>query len=1031
MSNKYLRRTSIVLAAFFLLVAILFSIAHLITPWVSGYRTQIEQYASQKLGRPVTIAEVQAGWYYFEPVIRLSDVNIDDNNAHTMVTIGSVGLGFDLFSSFWHWRMEPGVLVASQVNIHLDSSWVNRNSTSSPSLEQLFPFIATYKKIILNDLNVDWVNSELEGLPSLKISEAYLKLKKSNNFYYLKTEFNWQNKPVPEKPFVKPIHVFVALDLSKNDNTWMLNTEQFFIGNSLISANTECILEWPNGINGMSDATIQLSSQFALHDLPAIRQYLPDNLMKEKLRRWLHRSIIGGTNTTGNIILKGRLADFPFDNANDSGLFLVDSDWNNFTLDYKEGWPAGKNMNAHVTFKNRDLTAAIHQGTIDQLPLSDVKAQILGLGLGKETLEIQGHLAADATKARHFILNSPLKTNLSFFQNMELSGPSIFDIAIQIPLYPENDTNLVDGKAIFLNNDLILKKWWNLDFQHFKGEVTYNQSGIVKSQFKANLLNYPLSLRMRSVQKPTPATIADVKAKLGIDALKKIFPLFVFDFMKGATSYTAQLVLTSSQKKEDHLILNSSLQGIAINLPKPYGKTAKEKRPLALQLYFSDDANALADTRLHIDYDKRLSMYLGYQVIYHGLIKEFSLKQGKISLGGNKASKPETSGLSIEGTMPEFSVSAWMPFLNAIMHKEPLEKKEINVLQSVEIVTPKIVVSDQIIHNANVSLYPQKDLWMLNIKSDEISGAIQIPSSMASGISAHLDYVHIDGINSSSGSSALQPGDIPSLNLQINDFRYRKINLGKTELITRQDKKNGALVLKEFIFQAPATSANFRGKWQETNEKKNTSLIGAVVSNNIQQTLKNIDIEPVVQGQKGSLNMKLNWPDSLFQFSPASLNGSANLRIEKGVITHLSKSMEGKVGLGKLMGILSLQTLPRRLTLDFSDLSEKGLSFDVLKGSFILNRGRMTTTDMILDGPVADISMKGEINIAKKLYDLVVNISPQAALSIPVIATIAGGPVVGLAALAATTLINQGMKQSSIYRYQVKGPWDNPKVTSV
>ncbi len=1129
MSKKYLRWVWIFLVSFLVVITVFFSLARLISPWVSSYRPQLEQYISLKCGRTIKISQMEAGWYYIEPVIRLSGVEIKNKNGHALVAVGHVALGMDILSSLWHWQIEPGVLVASQVSIHMNSSWINGGKVASSSAAKLVPILSSFSKIILKEVSVDWIKDTPEGFSSFAISDAYLKIKRTLvGDYYLKTEFDWQDQQDMD---VQSTHVFGALsfrgslwdagkegagdfsvyvdnlDLAefqarlrqlfssetlsavdlqqgegniqvhgniekdkadkwqisqgsldldthnlridypaffntalpfsslktqlewqKINNVWTLNSKQLFIENSEISADTEYSLQWKKAL---SDAVIQLTTKFTLRDLPAIRQYLPDNIMKPKLRVWLHRSIVGGTRTTGEMVLRGKLAEFPFDHVSktsgteNTGLFLVNSDWENFTLDFKEGWPPGKNIQAHVTFRNRDLIANIHQGTIDQLPLTNIKAQILGLGQGKETLEIQGHIKTDAAKARHFVLNSPLKVNLKAFQNMELSGPGIFGISIQIPLYPQNNKNLVNGEAIFLDNDLILKKWWNLDFQHFKGKVVYDQEGILHSEFNASLLGYPLHLNMKTVKKPFPATIADVKAKLGIDALKKIFPLFIFDFMKGASSYQAKLILTSAKQKENKLILDSNLEGVAIQLPQPYGKKAKEKHPLKLELAFSDDENAPSDTKLFIDYDKYLSLYLGYYAKYHGSVKEYVFRQGNISLGGSKAAKPEVDGLRIDGMMPKFSVDEWMPFLKAVTSPKKKDDQK-NILRSVQLTMPIIQVGDQILHNDNVLIYPEKNTWMLNIKSDEISGDIQIPSTVGLGIKANLAYVHLDSINSEAqkekNSSELQPKDIPPLDIQIQSFHYKKMNLGKIQLVTSPDKKVNVLTIKKLTLQSPATSVSFQGKWSQKNSSAHTQLRGKLVSSNLQQTLQNLDIEPVIQGEKGQLNIVLNWHNPPTQFKTDMLNGSANLLIKQGEITHLTKSMQEKIGLGNLLSLFSLQTFP--------SLSSKGLSFDQLKGSFTLHRGQLKTNDTSLDASVADINMAGTINIPKELYDLVLNIAPRAPLGIPVIATIAGGPVIGLAALAAATLIHQGMKQASIYHYKVTGPWAHPKVES-
>jgi uncharacterized protein (TIGR02099 family) len=1180
-----MRWLKILLITFSVIALLLFCAVELSSPWVNSYRSKIEQYASELVGKPIKITKVETGWYYFEPVIRLIGISIEDNRTHTIVVIKRVGLGINWLSSLWHWKLEPGILVASQVKVRVDASWSKLSqptSLSSGQLQEIFPAIVSFEKIILTDLSIWWKNDTGVGLPSFKVSNAFIRLKRKIAGYYLKTELDWQNRLGSQQ---KPTHVFAGINFSadffnhmtqegsffveaqnvnfretqerilavwKNDalssvtfargrgdiqfhgnlkkntdtwsilqwsflthfnnvtwnalsgsafpsvkglsgslfmepeegtlriNTqslrinypalfshvlpfsnaninlqwhksgsqWSMSTEKFEIENQQISANAEGNLQWKEGI---SDAVIQLNMPFTLSHLPEIRQYLPDNVMKPKLRAWLHRSIVGGTTTTGNMMLKGKLSEFPFDSPNKSnGLFLIDSNFQRLTLDFKEGWPVGKLMNAHIIFRNRDLIAEIRDGTIDQLPLNNVNAQILGLGLGKETLQIEGHLEADTAKARNFVLNSPLIEHLGAFKNMDLSGPGVFDIDIQIPLYPENDINLVKGKARFLDSTLILKKWWNLTFEHFKGDLTYNQDGVIDSNLTASLFNYPLQLTMKSVKKPIPATLVDVKGQLGIEALHQIFPVFIFDFMKGVTSYTSQLILTTSKKVTDKLILKSNLEGISIDLPIPFGKKTAEKSPLSLMLEFSDDESAQTDTRLYIDFNRFLSLYLGYQTLYEGQAKEYKLHQAKVSLGGKKAQKPQGEGVVIEGSLPEFSLNAWEPFFQAMSGKKenqktsvkspkpikkikPAKKESGTIIQSVQFSTPRLITNYQTFHNTMLLLSPENNLWKLNIKSDEIFGDVQISTPLSSGITARLNYIHLNEINlmdnkpENSLASPLAPLDIPPLNLQVSDFRYQKMNLGSVSLITTRDTKNNALIVKKLLFNAPASKASFQGVWKQDKAQSMTQIRGTLASTSVQQTLKDLDIAPVIQGT-GELNVDLHWLDSPTKFSAAMLNGSVSLLLKKGVITHLTPSVQDKVGLGKLLSIFSLQTLAQHLTLDFSDLSAKGLSFDVLKGNFVLKQGRMFTNDTALQGPIADITMTGAIDMGKKLYDLIVNITPSDSSTIPVIATIAGGPVLGLAALAATTIIHQGIKETSMYRYKVSGPWKKPTV---
>ena len=91
----------------------------------------------------------------------------------------------------------------------------------------------------------------------------------------------------------------------------------------------------------------------------------------------------------------------------------------------------------------------------------------------------------------------------------------------------------------------------------------------------------------------------------------------------------------------------------------------------------------------------------------------------------------------------------------------------------------------------------------------------------------------------------------------------------------------------------------------------------------------------------------------------------------------------------------------------------------------------MNTTDSYIDGPVAYVSMKGDLDVLKHIYFLDLHVSPHVMASLPVVATIAGGPVAGIAVWAASKIINQGIYKVTGYTYKVTGPWSDPVIQQV
>jgi len=114
--------------------------------------------------------------------------------------------------------------------------------------------------------------------------------------------------------------------------------------------------------------------------------------------------------------------------------------------------------------------------------------------------------------------------------------------------------------------------------------------------------------------------------------------------------------------------------------------------------------------------------------------------------------------------------------------------------------------------------------------------------------------------------------------------------------------------------------------------------------------------------------------------------------------------------------------------LDFSDLTKTGFVFDALKGELKIRAGSIFTTNTNLTGPVADIFITGRIGVVEKDYDLNLIVVPHLTSSVPIIATITGGPIVGLATFLGDKLLKTGVQQVMSYGYYVHGSWDKPVV---
>jgi uncharacterized protein YhdP len=141
---------------------------------------------------------------------------------------------------------------------------------------------------------------------------------------------------------------------------------------------------------------------------------------------------------------------------------------------------------------------------------------------------------------------------------------------------------------------------------------------------------------------------------------------------------------------------------------------------------------------------------------------------------------------------------------------------------------------------------------------------------------------------------------------------------------------------------------------------------------------------------------------------------------------------------GRIFGLMSITAIPRRLTLDFSDLFSKGFNFSSISGEFVLADGIANTSNLVMAGDAARIEVKGPIDIVDKRYNQSVKVTPNVSSTLPVAGAVAGGPVglgVGAAILLvdkiADNLFGKEIVNLVSYNYKLTGPWAEPELSTL
>ena len=219
-----------------------------------------------------------------------------------------------------------------------------------------------------------------------------------------------------------------------------------------------------------------------------------------------------------------------------------------------------------------------------------------------------------------------------------------------------------------------------------------------------------------------------------------------------------------------------------------------------------------------------------------------------------------------------------------------------------------------------------------------------------------------------------------------------------------------------------------KGVWRP-GAKEETRLSFKFDVGNVEKMLARLGYPEAVQRGKGVLDGELAWRGPPTALHIPSLGGKMRVQVENGQFAQLEP------GVGRLLGVLSLQALPRRITLDFRDVFSEGFAFDRISGSIQMNQGVLHTDDLEILGPAARVFMSGDADAGRETQNLRVRVQPTLSESVAVGSAIATTgvihPAVGLAAYLVQKALRDPVEKLFSFEYVVTGGWSDPKVEKI
>jgi uncharacterized protein (TIGR02099 family) len=772
-------------------------------------------------------------------------------------------------------------------------------------------------------------------------------------------------------------------------------------------------------MNGVKGGYLDLTGKFGKGDAKYARFYYPI-ILGESTINWLDTSILAGRAEDVLLKVKGNLADFPFVDkqnkpATQLGVFKVTAKISDALLEYGTGWPVIDQLNLNMLFEGKRMLLETNSGRISGNKIIKSRAEIAQLDADWPILHIVSEAEGLVSDGIKFVNESPVKqVTLGFTDTLKTAGRGNLQLTLDIPLEDAEQAKYkglykVSNGTIFANTELGLPELTKIN-----GNLIFSEKGLSTNNVSTEVLGGPAQFSLNAGADKVIKVIAS--GKVNDAGLKKFSTNALTNHITGSANWTGEITINKSLVD---LNFRSNLVGLTIDLPPPLNKLATQQIPVSI----NKKQVATDSDMIHMNYGQLVSA----KILRSLKTQQLVFDRGDIGIN-TAAANPSQQGLAIHGELGELDVDEWLTLLSEQSSTQtnsnnPASNNALNILTKADLTVQKLTIFDRSINALTVIAQPNATGLKMRIDSKEMSGDVEWQGEDRGKIIARLKRLSIPNTTSITSPTIVkkeyikQAKTYPALDIVADDFELGTKKLGALALNAFENGEDW-VIQKLNITNADST-LSIQGNWHNWSRNPNTSLIVSLSTDNIGKTFNRFGQPDTIKGGEAKIDGRLNWAGSPHEFDIRRLDGNLTFEATKGQV------LKVQPGVGRLFGLVTLQSLPRRLSLDFRDLFSDGFAFDQISATAKISNGIVRSDDFFMTGPAAEASIKGETNLKTETQRLKVKVTPHISDSLS-LAALVGGPIVGAAAFVAQKILKDPFNKIASSEYVIEGTWDNP-----
>ena len=835
-----------------------------------------------------------------------------------------------------------------------------------------------------------------------------------------------------------------TLSWSRTPAGWELRTDYFYMENNDMSLEVRGGFE----LDGVHPSPyLDLVAEIRSERMENMYRYMPYT-DKFRIREWMERSLHAGYADSAVAVIRGYANEYPFRNNNGQVSGVVNL--SRCIVEYSPHWPIVDNVDAEILFDNEVMTANFLRGSVFEAEIVGATGVIRDLTRRPKIVDLDGNVKGVEKDLEIFISQSPLAGDriIKYANQSLVAGDFNLDLDMVIPIKAPQLQTLMEA-TLNLEQAKLVSGDSNVELEQVNGAVNFTRDSVFGRDLSALFAGQPVTLGMsgskNSPHKPPAFTIAGHSTdEFIIEQIAARFP-GAADFaaglgknMSGETDWQARFSFEQDNEGlVQKLVISSDLHGLALNLPRPLWKPTYDRRILTISKALQEKT----PTELKYEGGIHAKLHPG---------QDNTLERLDISLGNAVPARSAGPGVNLTGYMEKMLLGQWRRAIASFTPQRgpapppatagagSARLKQGNTTGffgsanvNIDLETGQLDFLSQSFTDSSLQASRSEGNWRVAIQGENLEGEIYLPldPSPENRVEINLDKLVISKADDDRSASEADPKNLPPIRAEIADFTYGEYRLGSMQL-TATPTING-LSFEEIGFATPEMTITGNGLWDKPlNINKSVFNIN-VTAGKLHKMLTTFGYDAsAIKAGKTRISIDAGWEGSPDEFSLDKLAGTFDIRVKKGQLLEVSPAA------GRLFGLLSIQTLPRRLTLDFTDLFGKGLAFDKITGNFNIANGNAYTNDLHLTGPSADVLISGRTGLSDQDYDQLVTVTPQIANNLPLASALLGpvGIGVGAALYLADNmfgLIDNNINKMLSYQYTITGNWHNPKIEKV